>query len=169
MSFKDRRQKTYTQIKADPQAQFESCFGSLQSRLSQAEALADAAGRFGGGYVREKFNHTTFSHLDVYTGSVGEWSGWMFNLSICVNGMNREFGDTMGKSQHLNLDRDNSSMIMTEMHKDFDGGQDMYRDGPFGMNRKFLEVMCRITTREGNVIVRSTEFLVTVDFGPYIF
>ena len=68
--------------------------------------MADVAVRTGGGYFKEKSNQKSLSLLDKYSDNVGERNGWLFNLSICVNGMHDEFSEMIGQIQHLKLEKD---------------------------------------------------------------
>jgi hypothetical protein len=87
--------------------------------------------------------------MEQITGDGNEWSGWLFNLTVCVNAMHEEFGEAVHAATLAKMDKENVPSMMTVVPDGID-------IEPYKLGKKFFEVLCGLTTGEANVTVRST-------------
>jgi hypothetical protein len=147
----EQMKNIYDKVKADLQIQFDATLKDLQTKVTQLSGGGGSGGVGGNGIeVTPKFNYKSFSRMEKFTGIANEWSGWMFNLKVCVDAMDNDFGDAVHQVMQIKLDKENSIALKEAMHTV------EWNSDPFMLNRKFFEVLCGITTGEANIIVRST-------------
>jgi len=148
MATAEQMKDIYDRVKADLRGEFDITVIDLRMKVTQL-GEGGKGGRGSGGANVDKFNYKSFSRMEKFTGNANEWSGWTFNLKVCANAMDDEFGEMVDQAMKIKLEK--------EHHQDLKAGLDSdFLTDPYTMSKKFFEVMCGLTTGEANVIVRST-------------
>ena len=135
-------------------AKFNETIRNLEVKVEQLSGGGSGAGSGGvcgsGGDVMNKFNYKSFTRMEKFTGNADEWSGWNFNLKVCADAMEDEFGDAVHEVTKAKLDKENVESL-TEIVR-----RAAIETDPYKLSKKFFEVLCGLTTREANVVVRGT-------------
>ena len=97
--------------------------------------------------VKSKFNYKSFTRMEKFSGNANEWSGWLFNLKVCADAMDEDFGAAMRDITKAKMLKEDLDSLMVEV-------EDM--DEPYKLNKKLFEILCGLTIGEANVVVRGT-------------
>ena len=53
-----------------------------------------------------KFNYKSFTRMEKFSGNANEWSGWAFNLKVCADAMDDEFGEALHQVTKTKMEKE---------------------------------------------------------------
>ena len=136
------------QMYNDFDAKFQDTIRNLEAKVAQLRGGGSGGISGNGGEVTNKFNYKSFTRMDKFTGNADEWSGWVFNLKVCAEAVDDDFGEAVHEVTKAKLDKENVES-MSEIV-----GRTAIETEPYKLSKKFFEVLCGLTTGEANVVVR---------------
>ena len=144
MATPEQLEDVYAKVHAAISAKFEVHIGGLEAKIASfGAAQAQYPGRQD--EVKGKFNYKSFTRMEKFSGNANEWSGWLFNLKVCADAMDEEFGGAVRDITKPKMEKENGDALRFEVS-----------DEPYKLNKKFFEVLCGLTIGEANVVVRGT-------------
>jgi hypothetical protein len=132
----------HEQVYAALNMKFAATISQLEAQVTQ---LSSSRQRAGGGDDERKFNYKSFTRMEKFAGNANEWSGWMFNLKVCADAMDDDFGDAVRDIMKAKMEKE-----------DVDSVRHCVDEEPYKLSKKFFEILCGLTSGEANVVVRGT-------------
>ena len=133
-------------IYAELKGKLDKTITDLQAKVEAMEATRGVGGNRHDGNI---YNYKSFTRMQKFTGDANEWSGWLFNLKVCSNTMDEEFGEAVLAVTQAKIDKEKVQTMMAVVPDSVDSE-------PYKLGKQFCEVLCGPTIGEANVIVRST-------------
>ena len=146
----EQLKEIYDRVCVDLSGAFDATIKILEEKVTQLQGGGGGIGGQSHADRTSKFNYKSFTRMEKFSGNANEWSGWAFNLKVCADAMDDEFGEAVHEVKKAKMEKEDVDALKSVVSRN-DLSGDSYKLG-----KMFFEVLCGLTTGEAKVVVRST-------------
>lgn len=150
MATAEQLKEIYDRVKGDFSNVFDATIKNSEGKVTQLQSGEGGVGSRSHADATSKFNYESFTRMEKFSRNANDCSGWAFNLKVCADAMDDEFGEAVFEVTKAKMEKEDVDALKSVMSRN-DLGGDSYKLG-----KKIFEVLCGLTTGEANVVVRST-------------
>ena len=121
MATSEQLKEICDRVRGDLSGVFDTTIKNLEAKVTQLQSggggIGGRSGGIGGrshGDGASKFNYKSFTRMEKFSGNANDWSGWAFNLKVCADAMDDEFGEAVHEVTKAKMEKEDVDTLDLE-------------------------------------------------------